>query len=82
MQKLKIFFITINILSMLMINSSSYSQDIKIKNGIKYIHNKKPQWGKKPKVKLEFIQEIGGMDVVDRKYVMSEKGGLYDRDCI
>jgi len=46
----------------------AYSQKIEVKNGITYIHNEKPKWGKVPKVKLEFIQEIGGMDVEDENY--------------
>jgi len=68
MQKSIIFAVLILLYS----SPNIISQDIKIKNGVKYIHNKKPQWGKKPKVKLEFIQEIGGIDVEDKKYVMSE----------
>jgi len=68
MQKSIIFTLLILLYS----STNVISQDIKIKNGVKYIHNKKPQWGKEPKVKLEFIQEIGGIYVEDKNYMMSD----------
>ena len=41
---------------------------IKIKDGVKYVHNKAPLWGDEPKVALEFVKKIGGLDVEDENY--------------
>jgi len=68
MQKPIIFTLLILLYSL----TNVISQDIEIKNGVKYIHNKNPQGGKKPKIKIEFIQEIGGIDVEDKNYMMSD----------
>ena len=65
MKSLSIFLLMLSLLSY------GYSQELKIKDGVKYIHNNKPQWKDETKVKLEFIQEIGGMDVED-DYIMSD----------
>jgi len=68
MQKSIIFAFLI----LLSFSTIAQSQKIEVKDGITYIHNKKPKWGKEPKVKLELIQEIGGIDVEDRNYMMSD----------
>ena len=56
--------------------------------GVRYIHNHVPQWGQNPKVALEFVQKIGGMDAVDDNYIMfkiwdvvrDQKGNIYILD--
>jgi len=73
MQKSIIFAFLI----LLSFSTNAQSQKIEVKDGITYIHNKKPQWGKEPKIKIEFIQEIGGIDVKDKSYVMSEIKDLF-----
>ena len=55
----------------------TYSQTIEYKDGVKYIHNDKPKWGNEPKVKLEFVQTIGGIDEEDENYIMYE---IFDVD--
>jgi len=52
--------------------SLSHPQEIETKNGITYIHNKKPKWNKEPKVRLEFVQEIGGIDVEEGNYMLAQ----------
>ena len=65
------FYGLVTLITVLFSLNTSIAQEIEIKDGIKYIHNKEPKWGKEPKVKLEFIQEIGGMDVEDKNYLIS-----------
>ncbi len=38
--------------------------------GIRFIHNLSPQWGGKPKVELEYIRTIGGLNETDENYQM------------
>ncbi len=47
-----------------------YSQDIEKIDGIKHIHNGEPEWGENSKVALEHVMTIGGIDVVDEDYLM------------
>ena len=48
------------------------SQTIEVKNGVKYIQNVSTNWGNESKVKLEFVVEIGGDDVKNENYIMSD----------
>ena len=41
---------------------------IEIKDGVKYIQNHVQLWGDEPKVALEFVRKIGGLDVMDEDY--------------
>lgn len=41
---------------------------IEIIDGVRTVHNIKPLWGDEPKVSLEFVQKIGGLDVTDENY--------------
>jgi len=41
---------------------------IEIKDGVKYIQNHVQLWGDEPKVALEFVRKIGGLDVMDENY--------------
>ena len=43
---------------------------LKIVDGIREIHNLKPQWGNEQKVELEFVQKIGGLDAIDEDYIL------------
>ena len=35
------------------------------KDGVKYIHNIEPLWGKEQNIKLEFVRKIGDLDAKD-----------------
>ncbi|MCH7782405.1 NHL repeat-containing protein, partial [candidate division KSB1 bacterium] len=39
-------------------------------DGIREIHNLKPQWGNEQKAELEFVQKIGGLDATDENYIL------------
>jgi len=41
---------------------------IEMKDGVKYVHNCAPLWGDEPKVALEFVKKIGGLDIEDENY--------------
>jgi len=62
---LKVFFI---LLFLLFLISPVIAQKIETVDGVKVIHNKKPKWGKKPKVVLEFVRQIGEFDAEDENY--------------
>jgi len=57
-------------------------------DGVRHIHNHAPQWGQNPKVALEFVHKIGGMDATDDNYIMfkiwdvvcDQKGNIYILD--
>jgi len=62
-----------------------FAQKIEIIDGVKHIHNDKPQWGKKPKVTLEYLRRIGELYTEDENYqfyrpnsvVRDEGGNIY-----
>ena len=39
-------------------------------DGVRHVHNYKPQWGDEPKVALEFVQKIGALEATDENYIM------------
>jgi len=41
---------------------------VEIVDGVRYVHNIKPLWGDEPKVGLEFVQKIGGLDATDENF--------------
>ena len=43
---------------------------VEIKDGVRYVHNNKPQWGDEPKVALEFVQKIGELESEDENYLL------------
>ena len=43
----------------------SGGQDVETKDGVRTVHNKKPQWGKSPKIQLEKIRTMGDLDTLD-----------------
>lgn len=61
---------------------------VEIVNGVRHVHNKTPLWGNEPKVSLEFVQKIGGLDIEDENYIFywprdiarDTKGNLYVLD--
>jgi len=71
---MRLFCISILIL-LLFFNCSSdvdvqteKTHTIEIKDGVKYIQNHVQLWGDEPKVALEFVRKIGGLDVMDENY--------------
>jgi len=38
-------------------------------DGVRHVHNMAPLWGDEPKVELEFVQQIGGLDVDDENFL-------------
>jgi len=38
-------------------------------DGVRHIHNLKPLWGDEPKVRLEFVRTIGGLDETDENFI-------------
>ena len=38
-------------------------------DGIRVVHNYMPEWGNEPKIELEFVRKIGGLDTKDENYV-------------
>jgi hypothetical protein len=50
--------------------SNAIAQKIEVKDGVRIVHNDKPLWGKEPKIKLEFVHKIGGLDAVDENSIM------------
>ena len=67
---------TVNILIvvfiiLVFITSKFYSQEIDIKDGVKYIKNKAYRWKNEKKVNIEFLREIGRLDVENEDYIMA-----------
>ena len=64
-------------------NDATYT--IETKDGVNYVHNNAPLWGDEPKVGLEFVQKIGGMDATDENYqfympvdiTIDKRGNIY-----
>jgi len=63
-----IFKMIFVLLSLIFLFGSVYAQKIETVDGVKVIHNDKPKWGKKPKVALEFIRQIGEFETEDDNY--------------
>ncbi len=73
-----VVLLAIAIMILILLNCPfTYSQTIEYKDGVKYIHNDKPIWGDEPKVRLEFVRTIGGIDEVDENYIMFD---IFDLD--
>ncbi len=60
--------LTLFVLTILIIPINVYAQKVEFKDGIKNIHNEKPKWGDNPKVKLEFVRQIGELEGDDENY--------------
>jgi hypothetical protein len=63
--------IVIGLLFVLMtfFGSNAISQKIEFKDGIRIVQNDKPLWGDEPKVKLEFVRQIGEFDSADENFL-------------
>lgn len=61
-------YISLSLLFLLSCGKSDETYTIKIRDGVKYVHNHASLWGDEPKVALEFVQKIGGLDVEDENY--------------
>lgn len=61
---------------------------VEVIEGVRYVHNYKPQWGNEPRVALEFIQQIGEFEATDDNYLFFQprdialdgEGNLYVLD--
>jgi sugar lactone lactonase YvrE len=74
---------------LLLVTSASFSQKIETKDGIRLIHNEKEgKWGKKPKISLEYVNNIGDLESDDENVlfymptdiVLDEEGNVYVLD--
>lgn len=84
------YFLSFSLLLFLICSPAviSYGQDIASKDGVRIIHNKKPLWGKSPKVQLEKIRTMGDIDTTDEHVAfympldmaLDEEGNLYVLD--
>ena len=45
---------------------------VEIVGGVRHVHNLSPAWGDELRVGLEFVQRIGGIDVVDENYMLHQ----------
>jgi len=43
---------------------------VEMVDGVQNVHNNMPLWGDEPKLELEFVQKIGGLDVTDENYLL------------
>ena len=76
------------ILVLVFIFSPLLAQKIENVDGVKVIHNDKAKWGKKPKVALEFVRQIGEFEAEDENYqffrpediVKDKDGNIYIND--
>ena len=74
-------------LVVLLLTETGLSQKIEIVDGVRYVHNEKPKWDV-PKIRLEYVQTIGGLEVEDDDYMMyrlrdvavDSKGNIYGLD--
>jgi len=64
------------LLSLIFLFGSVYAQKIETVDGVKVIHNDKPKWGKKPKVALEYVRQIGEFDAEDENYQFYQPRGI------
>lgn len=61
---------------------------VEIIDGVRYVYNNVPKWGDEPKVSLEFVQKIGGLDATDDNFMLYRptdvgvdgKGNIYILD--
>ena len=66
----------------------SGGQDVETKDGVRTVHNKKPQWGNSPKIQLEKIRTMGDLDTLDEHVAfympldmaLDKEGNLYVLD--
>lgn len=50
-------------------NFKKEAHKIKIVNEVKVIDNFQPEWGDEPKIELEFVRKLGGLDTKDENYI-------------
>jgi len=65
--KKPIFYILV-VLCLSCTNPAPDTYTVEIKDGVRYVHNAAPKWGDDPKIKLEFVQKIGGLEIEDEDY--------------
>ena len=41
---------------------------VEVIDGVRHVHNLAPKWGDEPKIELEFVRTIGGIDALDENY--------------
>ena len=66
----------------LSVTSPVFSQEVQIADGVRIVHNKEPVWDDESKVRLEFVQKIGGIDAVDENYILFGIAGVALDDSI
>jgi len=49
-------------------STSESTFTVEMINGVRNVHNIAPQWGDEPKLALEFVQKIGGIEATDENY--------------
>ncbi|MFC1514042.1 6-bladed beta-propeller [candidate division KSB1 bacterium] len=54
----------------------SIAPAVEVIDGVRHVHNFSPQWGNTPKVGLEFVRRIGGLDEQDEDRIMSKISDL------
>jgi len=67
---IKLFFIAILMFTATLCGYNEDYYSLKIVDGIREVHNLKPQWDNEQKVELEFVKKIGGLDATDENYIL------------
>ena len=62
------FTIALAVLFALFCSSSETTYTVDTIDGVRYVYNTAPLWGDEPKVELEFVQKIGGIEATDENY--------------
>ncbi len=71
MPKTKIF---LSILLLLFAISNCFGQEtykVKVKDGVRHVHNLAPKWGDEEKLSLEYVRMFGGMEIEDEELMLN-----------
>ena len=63
-----LFTIALAVLITFSCSQTETTYTVEIIDGVRYVHNITPLWGDEPKLALEFVQKIGGIEATDENY--------------